>query len=123
MKLTRRHIRKMILREMRSVNEQTGMPGEAKLRPDYNPTVTVKIDFDDFVFVVSPGKQNPDYDTFSTIDEVIAFIEQNSGANTMYNIFPDMENMGAIGGTGDQAFAIKQLESAKSRYGRMFSGR
>ena len=112
MKLTRRQIQKMILREMRSVNEQT-----------YNPTVTVTINFSDYVFVVTgEGTRNPDYDDFDTIDEVIAFIEQNSGANIMYNIFPDMEHK-MIGGTGDQAFAIKELETAKSRYGRMFSGR
>jgi hypothetical protein len=116
MRLNRNRLRNMILREMRSMNEQT-----------YNPTVTVKINFSDFAFIVTgEGTQNPDYDAFSTIDEVIAFIEQNSGANIMYNIFPDMENMRprpVIGGTGDQAFAIKELESAKSRYGRMFSGR
>ena len=112
MRLNRNRLRNMILREMRSMNEQT-----------YNPTVTVEINFSDYAFVVTgEGTQNPDYDTFSTIDEVIAFIEQNSGANIMYNIFPDMENK-MIGGTGDQAFAIKELENAKSRYGRMFSGR
>ena len=112
MRLNRNRLRNMILREMRSMNEQT-----------YNPTVTVEINFSDYVFVVSgEGTQEPDYDTFSTIDEVIAFIKQNSGANIMYNIFPGMKNK-RIGGTGDQAFAIKELETAKSRYGRMFSGR
>ena len=113
MRLNRNRLRNMILREMRSMNEQT-----------YNPTVTVTINFSDYVFRVSgEGTRNPDYDTFSTIDEVIAFIEQNSGANIMYNIFPDMEDMRGIGGTGDQAFAIEALERAKARYGRMFSGR
>ena len=112
MRLNRNRLRNMILREMRSMNEQT-----------YNPTVTVQINFSDYVFVVSgEGTEQPDYDTFSTIDEVIAFIKQNSGANIMYNIFPGMKNK-MIGGTGDQAFAIKKLENAKARYGRMFSGR
>ena len=113
MRLNRNRLRNMILREMRSMNEQT-----------YNPTVTVEINFSDYVFVVSgEGTQNPDYDDFDTIDEVIAFIKQNSGANIMYNIFPDMQDKRMLGGTGDQAFAIKELENAKSRYGRMFSGR
>ena len=113
MRLNRNRLRNMILREMRSMNEQT-----------YNPTVTVQINFSDYVFVVSgEGTEQPDYDTFSTIDEVIAFIKQNSGANIMYNIFPGMQEKMMLGGTGDQDFAIKELESAKARYGRMFSGR
>jgi hypothetical protein len=117
MKLTRRHIRKMILREMRSVNEQTGMPGEAKLRPEYNPTVTISLNISDGGFNID-GESD---DFAGDISELLEKVEA-LGEGIIFDVFPGIYDAGnqGLNRRGDKVEALAVIKDTQKRILELF---
>jgi hypothetical protein len=106
MKLTRRHIQKMILREMRSMNEQT-----------YNPTVTISLNISDGGFNID-GESD---DFAGDIPELLAKVEA-LGDGVIVDVFPgiyDRANQG-LNRRGDKIEALAVIKDTQKRILELF---
>jgi hypothetical protein len=100
-KLNRRQIQKMILREMRSINEQT-----------YNPTVTISLNISDGGFNISG--ESSDY--ANDIPELLEKVEA-LGDNIVFDVFPgiyDRLNQG-LNRRGDKVEALVVIKDTQKR--------
>ncbi len=77
MKLNRRQIKKMILREMRSMNEQT-----------YNPTVTITVNVSDGGFNIDDESGDHYANSMSELMEEL--YENPSYKNSVIDVFPNL---------------------------------
>ena len=101
MKLNRRQIQKMILREMRSINEQT-----------YNPTVTISLNISDMGFNISG--ESGDY--ANDIPELLEKVEA-LGDGVIVDVFPGIYDAGnqGLNRRGDKNEALKVIRDTQSR--------
>ena len=109
-KLNRRQIQKMILREMRSINEQT-----------YNPTVTISLNISDGGFNIQPTDSGESSDYANDIPELLEKVEA-LGDNIVFDVFPgiyDRLNQG-LNRRGDKVEALAVIKDTQKRILELF---
>jgi len=110
MKLSRRQIQKMILREMSSINELQGTS-------TYNPTVTISLNISDGGFNID-GESD---DFAGDIPELLEKVEA-LGANIIFDVFPgiyDRANQG-LNRRGDKIEALAVIKDTQKRILELF---